>query len=203
MRSWPLNDVSSGFQLRSLGCHVACWELNSSWRILEEACKCRPSFTHPNFLSRKCSNHSTLRKLPAEGEASDLQLAWLSGGVTDQCIEKQRHHFASCWEGLEAGGAVGTEDEMVRWHHRLSGHAFEQTPGDSEGQGSLACCSPWDCKELDITYRLNSKREVEVWSSATTQSLALCTPLPLVSGMVIPWNETPSSSLPCAFTRAR
>ena len=39
-----------------------------------------------------------------------------------------------------------TENEMVGWHHRLDGHEFEQTPGDSEGQGSLACCSPWGCK---------------------------------------------------------
>ena len=36
----------------------------------------------------------------------------------------------------------GTEDEMVGWHHRLDGHEFEQTPGDGEGRGSLACCSP-------------------------------------------------------------
>ena len=35
-----------------------------------------------------------------------------------------------------------TEDEMVRWHHQLNGHEFGQTPGDIEGQGSLACCSP-------------------------------------------------------------
>ena len=35
-----------------------------------------------------------------------------------------------------------TEDEMVGWHHRLNGHEFEQAPGDSEGQGSLMCCSP-------------------------------------------------------------
>ena len=47
------------------------------------------------------------------------------------------------------------EDEMVRWHHRPNGHEFEQTLGDSEGQGSLACCSPWDCKEMDTTERLN------------------------------------------------
>ena len=45
----------------------------------------------------------------------------------------------------------GAEDEMVGWHHRLNGHAFEQTLGDGEGQGSLACCSPWACKELDTT----------------------------------------------------
>ena len=49
-----------------------------------------------------------------------------------------------------------TEDEMVGWHHRLSGHEFEQTPGDDEGQGILACCSPWDPKELDTTEQLNS-----------------------------------------------
>ena len=40
-----------------------------------------------------------------------------------------------------------TEDEMVGWHHRLNGHEFEQTPGDSEGQGSLVCYSPWCYKE--------------------------------------------------------
>ena len=44
-----------------------------------------------------------------------------------------------------------TEDEMVGWHHRPDGHVFEQTPGDSEGQGSLMCCSPWGCKESDMT----------------------------------------------------
>ena len=49
-----------------------------------------------------------------------------------------------------------TEDEMVGWHHRLNGHEFEQTPGGSEGQGSLACCSPWSCKESGKTELLNS-----------------------------------------------
>ena len=45
-----------------------------------------------------------------------------------------------------------TEDEMVGWH----GHEFEQTLGDRGGQGSLACCSPWDCKESDTTEQLNN-----------------------------------------------
>ena len=44
-----------------------------------------------------------------------------------------------------------TEDEMAGWHHRLNGHKFEKTLGESEGQGSLECCSPWGCKELDTT----------------------------------------------------
>ena len=48
-----------------------------------------------------------------------------------------------------------TEDEMDGWHHQLNRHEFEQTPGDGEGQGSQACCSPWSHKESDTTERLN------------------------------------------------
>ena len=48
-----------------------------------------------------------------------------------------------------------TEDEVVEWHHQLSGHEFEQAPGVGDGQGSLACCSPWGFKESDMTERLN------------------------------------------------
>ena len=49
-----------------------------------------------------------------------------------------------------------TEDEMVEWYHWLDGHEFEQTLGDSEGQGSLACCNPWGYKELGTTDQLNN-----------------------------------------------
>ena len=49
-----------------------------------------------------------------------------------------------------------TEDEVVGWYHRLNGHEFEQTPGDNEVQGSLACCSPRGHKELDMTWQLNN-----------------------------------------------
>ena len=45
---------------------------------------------------------------------------------------------------------------MVGWHHRLNGPESEQTPGDSEGQRSLACCSSRGCKESDTTGRLNN-----------------------------------------------
>ena len=53
-----------------------------------------------------------------------------------------------------------TEEEMVGWHHRLNAHEFEQTLGDSEGEGSLVCCSPWGCKELDMTWWLNNNVDV-------------------------------------------
>ena len=46
-----------------------------------------------------------------------------------------------------------TKDEMVGWHHLLDGHEFEQIPGDNEGQGCLACCSPWGLKESDKTKK--------------------------------------------------
>ena len=72
------------------------------------------------------------------------------------------------------------EDEVVGWHHRLNGREFEQTPGDGEGQGSLACCSPWGRKESDTTWRLNNNelkgrvieraREQGLWKDVRLQS---------------------------------
>ena len=56
-----------------------------------------------------------------------------------------------------------TEDEMVGWHHRLNGHESEQAPGDGEGQGSPACCSPWGGKELDTNERLNNDDNLSFW----------------------------------------
>ena len=58
------------------------------------------------------------------------------------------------WRQKEKGT---TEDKMVGWHHWLSGHEFEQAPVD-DGQGSLACCSPWGRKESDTTERLNNNK---------------------------------------------
>ena len=46
---------------------------------------------------------------------------------------------------------------MVGWCYRLNGHEFEQAPGDGEGHGGLACCSPWGRKESDTNERLNNK----------------------------------------------
>ena len=48
-----------------------------------------------------------------------------------------------------------SEDEMVGWYHRLNGHELEQALGVGDGQERLVCCSPWGCKELDMTERLN------------------------------------------------
>ena len=56
-------------------------------------------------------------------------------------------------EGVRRRGCqrMRSEDEMVGWHHQLDGHEFEQAPGVGDGQGGLACCSPWGCKKSDTT----------------------------------------------------
>ena len=58
-----------------------------------------------------------------------------------------------------------TEDERVGWHHRLNGHEFEQAPGVGDGQGSLACCSPWKSQRVghDWMTRLNWDEDTEVF----------------------------------------
>ena len=53
-----------------------------------------------------------------------------------------------------------TEDEMVGWHHRLNGRESEQMLGDGEGQGSLACCRPWGCKQSDMTEQLRLSKYI-------------------------------------------
>ena len=59
-----------------------------------------------------------------------------------------------------------TEDEMVGWHHQLSGHEFEQALGDGEGQGSLVCCSPWGHKESDTFFFFFPKSDLNKMMAA-------------------------------------
>ena len=88
----------------------------------------------------------------AEAEAPILWLldvkSWLTGKDLDA---------GKGWGQEEKGVA---EDEMVGWHHWINGHEFEQTLGNSEGQGSLVCCSPWRCKESDMTEWLNNNNKL-------------------------------------------
>ena len=63
------------------------------------------------------------------------------------------------WRQKEKGA---TENEMAGWHHWLSAHEFEQAPGDSEGQGSLMCCSSWGHKGSDMTSQLNNNKPIQV-----------------------------------------
>ena len=68
------------------------------------------------------------------------------------CLFWKDPYAGKDWRQEEKGM---TEDEMVRWHHRLKGCEFGEAPGVDNGQGGLACCRSWGRKELDMTGRLN------------------------------------------------
>ena len=107
--------------------------------------------------------HSKIKPVNPEGHQP-----WIFIGRADAEAEApilwppdEKSHFigkdpdaGTDWRQEEKGM---TENEMVGWQHWLNGHEFEQTPGDSERQGSLACCSPWGCKESNATEQLKNK----------------------------------------------
>ena len=95
------------------------------------------------------------------------------------------------WRQEEKGT---TEDEIVGWHHQLNGHEFEQALGDAEGQGILACCSPWGHKESDRTEQLNNKG-----TFLAVQRLRLCTVNAKATGLI----SGPVTGIPHAVRRGR
>ena len=108
-------------------------------------------------LTPRRSNQSILKEINPEYSLEGLMLK-----LKLQSFGHLMHWANSSVKILMLGSIEGkgrkgaTEDEMVRYHHWLNGHEFERSPGDSEGQGSLACCSPWGCQEPDTTYQLNN-----------------------------------------------
>ena len=122
--------------------------------------------------------------------------SWSSKTLATWC-EELTHWKRLNWERLRTGEGV-TEGG---WHHWLNGHEFEQTLGDSEGQGSLACCSPWGNKELDMTWTslvaqtvkwLPTMRETWVWSLGREDPLEkeMATHSSILAWK-IPWTEDP------------
>ena len=96
------------------------------------------------------SNQSILKEISLEysleGLMLKLKLQYFGHpmGKTDS-LEK-----TLMLEKIEGGRRRGKQDEMVGWYHQLNGHEFEQAPGVDDGQGGLACYSPWGRKELDM-----------------------------------------------------
>ena len=107
------------------------------------------------------SKQSILREInpeySLEGLMLKLKLQYLG------YLMKKTTHWKSpwCWERLKAELRRASEDEMAGWHHQYNGHELEQTTGDGERQGGLACCIPWCLKVLDVSRRLNNNNNVK------------------------------------------
>ena len=139
--------------------HVWMWELDSkgSWvlknwyfwtvvleKTLESPLDCKE--IQPVHSKRNQSWISTGRT-DAEAETPILRPPIAKGWLIWKGPDAEKD-----WWQEEKGT---TEDEMVGWHDQLNGHEFEETLEVGNGQGGLACCSPWRCKELDTTEWLN------------------------------------------------
>ena len=102
-----------------------------------------PSLSILKEINPEYSLEGLLLKLKLQYFGHLMRKAWFIGKDPD--AEKD-------WRREEKGT---TEDEMIGWHHLHNGHEFEQAPRVGEGQGSVACCSPWGLKELNKTEWLN------------------------------------------------
>ena len=137
------------------------------------------------------SNQSILKEIKFE-YSLDWCWSWSSNPLATWYKETNHWKIPWCWERLKAEGEGATEDEMVRCHHWLNGHEFEQTLGDSEGQGSLEHCSPWVRKEFWtwLSYWTTTTRGrvlCEKWQVLETDKFGFIHPLSSVSA-VWPWT---------------
>ena len=122
-----------------------------TWRIGTYKLWCWRRHLRVPWTARR-SNQSILKEInleySLEGVMPNLKLQYCGHLDANSQLIGKDPNAGKYWEREEKGA---TENEMVGWHHRLNGHAFEETPGDGEGQGSLVCCSPWGHKGSYIT----------------------------------------------------
>ena len=137
------------------------WELDykESWAPNIDAFElwCWRRLLRVPWASRRC-NLWILKEISPEYSLEGLMLKLklqYFGHLMQRADSLEKNPDAGKDRGQEEKGT--TEDKMVGWHHWLDGHESEQAPGDGDGQRSLACCSPWCCKELDTTEWLNNK----------------------------------------------
>ena len=100
------------------------------------------------------SNQSILKEISPEHSLEGLMLK-LKLQYFGHLMQRTDSFEKTLMLGKIEGRRRGRQDKMIGWHHQLDGHDFEQTPGDGDGQGRLVCCSPWGCKESDMTEQLN------------------------------------------------
>ena len=133
-------------------CGFENWTIKKAecWRIDAFELSCWRRLLRVPWTARR-SNHSILKEV---SPAYSLEYEWCrsSNTLANLCEELTHWKRPRSWERLKAGGEG---NEMARWHHWLNGHEFEQALRVGDGQGDLACCSPWGRKESDTTEGLN------------------------------------------------
>ena len=124
-------------------CRCESWTIKKAecWRVYALELWCWRWLLRVPWTAK--SNQSMLKKGNPEYSSEALMLKWKLQYFTPPDVKSQLFRkdpdAGKDWRKEEKGT---TEDEMVGWHHQLNKHEFEQTPENSEGQGSLACCSP-------------------------------------------------------------
>ena len=132
------------------GCESWTVKKAERWRIDAFELWCWRRLLSVPWTARR-SNQSILKEVSPgcslEGQMLKLKL---------QYFGHLMRRVDSLEKTMMLGGIGGRmEDEMAGWHHWLNGHEFEWTPTVGDGQGGLACCDSWGCKESDMTERLN------------------------------------------------
>ena len=134
-------------------CGCDCWTIKKAerWKIDAFSLWCWRRLLRVHWTARR-SNQSVLKEISPEysweGLMLKLKLQYFGPPDVKNWFIGKDPDARKDWRQEEKGT---TEDGMVGWHHQLDGHEFEQTSGDGNGQGSLACCSPRGRKELNAT----------------------------------------------------
>ena len=136
------------------------------------------------------SNQSILKEIILNILWKDWCWSWNSNTLATWCEELTHEKDPDSGEDWRQEDKWTTEDEMVGWHHLHNGHEFEQALGVGNGQGSLACCSPWDRKELDTTEQLNwtEINKMIRYIFTTQTSVFKCNSL--IKGARVPWRNS-------------
>ena len=167
---WPLDsilksrDITLPTQVRLIkstvipvvmyGCESWTIKKAEHWRIDAFELWCWRRLLRIPWTARR-SNQSILKEISPEYSLEGLMLKLNIQYLVllmQRTNSMEKTEVVKDWSWEEKGT---TEDEMFEWHHQLNGHEFEQASGAGDGQGSLACCNSWDCKESDTTEWLN------------------------------------------------
>ena len=138
-------------------CECESWTIKKAecWRIDAFQLWCWRRILRVPWTARR-SNQSILKEISPEYSLEGLMLRLNLQYIGNLMRRANSLIKTSMLRKNEGRRSRGQQNEMVGWHHWLNRHEFEQAPGVSDGQGSLACCSSWGHKDLDTTEQLNN-----------------------------------------------